>query len=85
MVKTKLSLYVAKIECTKDKNHSNSNISSWISANFRHPMDKCYHNPCDNVSTMLTADKVAFLAKTTQAIVFTVAKEIVVVGSGKKI
>ncbi|XP_077981191.1 uncharacterized protein YfbL-like [Glandiceps talaboti] len=36
-------------------------------ANFRGDMRQCYHNPCDNV-TSITDDKMKFLAKTTRSV-----------------
>ncbi|XP_002733239.1 uncharacterized protein YfbL-like [Saccoglossus kowalevskii] len=36
------------------------------SANFRSPMDACYHQECDNLA-MITADNLLFLARTTKA------------------
>ncbi|XP_077981850.1 uncharacterized protein YfbL-like [Glandiceps talaboti] len=36
-------------------------------ANFRGNMKQCYHNPCDNV-TSITDDKMKFLAKTTRSV-----------------
>ncbi|XP_060597493.1 uncharacterized protein YfbL-like isoform X2 [Ruditapes philippinarum] len=38
------------------------------SANFRGDMVECYHNPCDDLATMLTDDNINFLGKTSDAI-----------------
>lgn len=38
------------------------------SANFRGDMIQCYHNPCDDLATMLTEDNLSFLGKTTDSI-----------------
>jgi len=51
---------------------SSSSIDTF-SANFRGDMQVCYHQPCDNLETMLTEDNLAFLAKTSDVITSTVA------------
>lgn len=40
-------------------------------ANFRGDMIHCYHNPCDDLDTMLTDDNLEFLNKTTDALIDT--------------
>ncbi|CAC5425943.1 unnamed protein product [Mytilus coruscus] len=42
------------------------------SANFRGDMIQCYHNPCDDLDTMLTDDNVNFLGKTADTVTATI-------------
>ena len=44
-------------------------------------MDECYHKACDDLS-MLTDENLEFLKKTTQAVVYTVNRQISTVGQG---
>lgn len=43
-------------------------------ANFRGNMMQCYHEPCDNLETLLTIDNINFLGKTADVTVMTIHK-----------